>query len=130
MILNDRGEMGFNEAIISMMAVSIVLSLFLVFVATTSISAYDPMDGFNPDSLEVNVKDEVTVSESYMFSCLGIMDIYGLTVIVTVPHFHDDSVRFDIGKQSDLFYSQTYIRILDYDNGRAVPVIIEVIAYA
>ena len=130
MILNDRGEMGFNEAIISMMAVSIVLSLFLVFVATTSISAYDPMDGFNPDSLELDAKDGITVSESYMFSCLGIMDICGLTVIVTIPHFHDDSVRFDIGKQSDLFYSQTYIRILDYDNGRAVPAIIEVIAYA
>ena len=126
---DNHGDLGFAEAMVAMMAVTVVISLYLVFAATTSIAAYDPMDGFDPDALDVRVDDGVRISESYMFTCLGTMDIRGIRVCVSIPYFVDEGSIFTVGSETDLPYSQTYMRVLGYDNGRQVPVIIEVVAY-
>ena len=127
----DRhGEMGFNEAIISMMAVSIILSLFLVFVATSAVTSYDPLEGFDPDALEIEATEDITISHSYLYSCLATMDISGIEVTISVPHFHEEKVVFDAGKITNLQSSRSFMRVIDYLNGRTVPAIIEVVAYA
>jgi len=128
MIPNLHGDMGFNEAIVSMMSVCVIISIYLLFVASSAVASYDPMEGFDPDALEIGVVDDITVSESYMFTCLGTMDIIGITVNISVPHF-DRMSSFSVGSESNLEYSQSYMRMLDYDNGRIIPVYIEVIAY-
>ena len=128
MIPNLHGDMGFNEAIVSMMAVCVVLGLYLLFVASSAVASYDPIEGFDPDALEIEIVDNISVSESYMFTCLGTMDIIGMTVNISVPHF-DRMSSFSVGSESNLEYSQSYLRVVDYDNGRNVPVFIEVIAY-
>jgi len=126
---DSHGDMGFAEAIVSMMAVAAVIGLYLVFAATSSVVAYDPLEGFDADALEAYIADGIEVSESYMFMCLGTMDIRGMSVSVSIPHFDEKGCTFSVGSITDLPYSQTYIRVLDYDNGRKVPAVIEVIAY-
>ncbi len=129
MDFDRHGDMGFNEAIVSTIAVMFVLGLYLVFVASTAVSVFTPVEDFDVDALNVDVSDDWSLSESYLFEYLSITDIRGLSVEIHVPFFDETSCTFSMGMETESVYSQSYVRVLEYENGRSVPVIIRVVAY-
>ena len=129
MDFDRHGDMGFNEAIVSTIAVMFVLGLYLVFVASTAVSVFTPVEDFDVDALNVDVSDDWSLSESYLFEYLSITDIRGLSVELSIPFFDEDIRTFTVGKETDSLYSQSYVRVLEYENGRHVPVIVRVVAF-
>ncbi len=90
MIADCRGDMGFMEAMVSMIAVSVVIGMYVALVATASAAAYSPLEDFDVDSLDADISDGVRVSESYLYMYLGSTDIRGLSVAVSIPYFDED----------------------------------------
>ncbi len=130
MISDLHADMGFMEAMISLMAVIAVLGMYLAFLATSTAAAYDPLEGFDPDSLELDVSNGITVSESYLYGCLGSYDVLGIEVSVSIPYFSDQEQTFLVGSTSGFESTSRYVRVLPYENGRCVPVVIGVVAYS
>jgi hypothetical protein len=129
MIEDARGDMGFMEAIVSLMAVTIVIGLYLAFVATSAAAAYDPMERFDIDSLDVDISDGVSIDVSYLYACIAANDIAGISVTVTVPGFLEDVAEFRVGNVAGLEHSRTFLRVLPFDNGRNIPVVVEVVSF-
>jgi hypothetical protein len=129
MISDRHADMGFMEAMISLMAVIAVLGLYLAFLTTSTVAAYDPMEGFDPDSLNVDVSDGVKIDESYLYVCLGSYDVWGIGVTVSVPYFSEEGQSITVGRTSEITSTKNFVRVLQYENGRCVPVIIGVVAY-
>jgi hypothetical protein len=129
MIRDRRADMGFMEAMISLMTVIAVLGMYLAFLTTSTVAAYDPLEGFDPDSLEVDISDGTSISESYLYGCLGSYDVLGIQVTVTIPYFSDEEQSFLVGRSSEFESSSRYVKVLLYDNGRCVPVVIGVVTY-
>lgn len=129
MIADCRGDMGFMEAMVSMIAVSVVIGMYVALVATASAAAYSPLEDFDVDSLDADISDGVRVSESYLHMYLGSTDIRGLSVAVSIPFFDEDEGSFSVGDTDGDGFSKRYVRVLDYENGRSVPAVIEVAAF-
>ena len=129
MISDRHADMGFMEAMISLMAVIAVLGMYMAFLASSSIAAYDPLEDMDPGSLDVDISDGVKVSESYMYRCLGEFDIVGMQVTVTIPYFSNEEYSFMVGKVSDISSSKRFSEVLEYENGRHIPAVIEVVSY-
>ncbi len=129
MMLNRSGEMGFMEAIISMIAVVSVLGIYFVFVASGSMLSADLTESFDPDSLHINAVDGINIDESYLFIYLAENDLEGVSVSIDIPFFTNDPFEFSIGERSALEYSNRYLTSIDYDNGRVLPAIIDLEVY-
>ena len=126
---NNRGDMGFNEAIVCMVAVSIVLMMYLAFAASTAAESYDTLENFDADSLCTDVSGGISISESYLLNYLASSDIRGISVTVLIPLFDDGGKEFVAGDKGVQNGSRSYLSVLPYDNGRSVPVILKVITY-
>ncbi len=129
MILDSKGDMGFNEAMLSMMVVSLVLGAYLIFISGAAVADYDPIEDFEVDSLNLDTSDGVEISSSYLFICLATMDVSGISVDVIIPGFIEDVYHLEVGECNGSEYSKNYIRVCEYADGRTVPAVIKVVAY-
>ena len=129
MIRNGRGEMGFMESMVSFMAVVIVLGLYLVFAASSSVTALSPLDELDADMLIESTAEGPRISGSYAYLYLFNKGLKGMSVTVSVPYFQDTD-GMTIGDVSGTEYSKRFLLLRGYDNGRTLPVILEVRAFA
>ena len=130
MNIDERGEMSFMEAMVSAITVVTVIGLYLAFVATTNVYVYDPLADFDSNSLEIDMSEgDCSISESYLYMFLLNKDLYGIEVSVRAPFFMESERMFLIGDSEGLVSERTYVRMASFDNGRSVPMILEVVAY-
>lgn len=118
------------EAMVSAMAVVIVLSMYLAFAAASAGASYDPLEDFDPDSLDARIAGGVSISESYPIVYLANNDLDGMSITITVPGYDDRPHTFQIGEADGPMFSSRYTLLLDYDGGRRVPALLEVAAFA
>lgn len=129
MIRNDRGEMGFMEAMVSFTSVMTVLCVYIVFVVSNVGVSYDPLEDFDPGSLELETVDGISCSEPYLFSYMAYKGLIGIQMNISVPGFLEEPFTIVMGNEDGMTFSRDYVLILDYDNGRKVPVMVGVTAF-
>jgi len=129
MIPDRRGEMGFMESLVSMMAVITVVGLYMVFVATSAAATYTPLEDFDTESMDIRLGDGIEMSDSYLYMFLATGKADGISVTVSVPFFSEDSRTVTVGSTDGPEYSEKYLLLLEHSNGRTVPAIAEVRAY-
>jgi len=125
MIKNGRGEMGFMESMVSMMAVVIVIGLYLAFVTTSAITSYSPLEELDPESLVLDSQDGPAVSSSYAYMFLMNKGLKGMEVSISVPWF-SEAKEWCFGDISDTGFSRSFLLLMGSDNGRTLPTIVEV----
>ena len=130
MIRNCHGDMGFMEAMVSSISVMTVLCVYLVFVASNIGAFYDPLEDFDPRSIELETVDGITYSEPYLYSYMEYKALKGILVDVSVLGFSEEPFSIGLGQDEGMEFTRDYVLILDYDNGRKVPVKVEVTAFA
>lgn len=125
MIKDGHGEMGFMESMVSMMAVMIVIGLYLVFVSSTVVTAYSPLEELDPEAMVVDSQEGPAVSYSYAYMFMMKKDLKGLEVSLTVPWYTDTEVSA-FGDLTEAVFEKRYVLMTDLSNGRVVPMILEV----
>lgn len=125
---NHRGEMGFMESMVSMMAVIVVIGLYLVFVTTSVVTAYSPLEDLDPESLIIDSPGGPEISESYAYMFVMNEGLKGMTITLSVPWFFEPK-KMTIGVSSDAEYSQTFLSMTENPNGRMLPAMVEVRAF-
>ncbi|MDR0778881.1 MAG: hypothetical protein LBE48_05555 [Methanomassiliicoccaceae archaeon] len=126
MRLNRRGEGGFIESVIAVMAIIITLTVFLSFLAFST-SQYDEREKEMPMSILDDVKIisgniEADI-EGTMDEIIGRYGYTGMRVILSAASIYDSSVTFSAGKNdSDKIISKNGTIIVRSDDGRSVPV--------
>jgi hypothetical protein len=125
MRFNRRAETGFMEAIISMMAVTMVLSMYLVFVAASA-TGTDGGTGIDIRMLDIDVRDGYSLSEDYIAEFMEVNELSGIQVHVAIPFYDDDGITFVAGIAEGLVETERAITLVDYQDGRRVLAIVEV----
>jgi len=130
MMPDRRGEMGFMEAMVCTIAVCIVLNAFIAFSAADSIPEDSPLGSFDADSVHIDFTERIEVDDEYLARFMISENLFGISISVTVPYFAEEPTIVSVGEQRGLLYRDSYILMADYDNGRHVPIVVEVSAYA
>jgi hypothetical protein len=130
MLSDSRGEMGFMEAMVSILTVTIVISMYLAFAATASATAYEPLSDFDPESLEFEITDSVqpilmTDLDTYIID----KDLRGLRITMAIPYFMEGTVVYQTGDEGGLEHQARYFMLLSAVGGRTLPTILEVEAF-
>lgn len=133
MLSNDRGDFGFMEAMVAMMAVIVVLTAYLGVAASTVTVMIDPTEGVDGTHLTGTVEDGVFVPsygdyiESYAIS----RGLTGISVSVTVPGgFCEVPEPMVIGTIDGEKWSRTVTSTIDAGDGRTIVAVFEVTACA
>jgi len=129
MIKDGRGDMGFMESMLSMMAVVIVIGLYLAFAASSSVGAYSPLDELDPGLLMEGSPEGPVISESYAYMFMFNKGLRGMTVSISSPHF-SDTEEVSIGEITGAEYDRRFLLLEGYGNGRTLPTILEVRVFA
>ena len=125
MIKDGHGEMGFMESMVSMMAVVIVIGLYLVFVATTAVTASSPLEELDPEAMVTESQDGPDISRSYVYMFMMNKGLKGMEVSLTVP-WYKDTEKASFGEFHEAQFAKKYILMTDLQNGRETPMILEV----
>ena len=100
MYADDRGDMGFLESMMAVMAVILVLTAFLGLAVGAAGIASDPTEGLDPDKITGEIVDGefVPAFQDYLEGYLESKDLSGASVTVIVPGaFCETSEPFVIG---------------------------------
>ena len=128
MIRDGRGEMGFMEAMVSFIAVMMVICLYVAFAATSSVSAHSPLGEIDPEQLFEGTADGPRISGAYVCAYAFEKGLKGLKVTATVPTFFGAD-GFAYGEGSGAEYTKRFLLLGEYGNGRVLPTILEVTAF-
>lgn len=125
MLGNRRGDMGFGEAAISVIAVVLVLNA-LVFAVVSFDSGSDP-EGPDFPMLKGHVVDGgfVLDSEDYLRSYFDGNGLSGLVLKVSSPGFMEE-FNFSIGSDTGYERIHSGTGLVNDDEGRSIPVIYRV----
>ncbi len=129
MIGNEHGDMGFMESMVSLMAVVIVVGLYVMFVASTTVSANSPLEELDAELLIEETADGPRISESYAYMYVFNKGLRGISVTMSAPFFQYGD-KITIGEESDAEYRKTFLILEGYGNGRTLPTLLEVRAFA
>ena len=129
MIKDGHGEMGFMESMVSMIAVTIVIGLYLVFVTSTVVTASSPLEELDPEAMVEDSQEGPAVSSSYAYMFMMKKDLKGLEVSLTVP-WYTDTEKSAFGELNEAVFEKRYVLMADLPNGRVAPMILEVRASA
>lgn len=125
MRLNRRAETGFMEAIVSMMAVTLVLSIYLVFVAASVVGTAEG-PGMDIRMLDIDARDGYSLSDDYITEYMEVNELSGIQVSVAIPLYDEEGTVFSSGIAEGLEQTERFIILVDYQDGRRVPAIVEV----
>ncbi len=130
-MMSDRhGEMGFMEAMVCTIAVCIVLNAFIAFSVTGSIPEDSPLGSFDAESVRIDFSDGIGIDDEYLTAFMISEDLFGISASVTVPYFASDPTVVSVGESRGLLCRDSFILMIEYENGRHVPLIMEVSAYS
>lgn len=124
MLNNRKGDMGFGEAAISVIAVVLVLNAFAVAVA-----GHDY--GSDPGKLDFGMLDFSVSDGKFVLDSVGYVESYiqrenldGLELKVSCPLYEDYRCSFGSGTEYNFIYSGT--GVAHDDCGRTIPVVYRV----
>lgn len=133
MISERRGDMGFMEAMVSFMAVALVLTAFTGVLAVTEVDSADPTDGLDPRMFTGTIE-----SRGFVPGFTGYIDRYvdsnglsGASVVVTIPgDYCEEPEAFVIGSMDGMVYGRQIPGTVTDDSGRTLPAMFEVMLCA
>lgn len=129
MDIGRNGDMGFAEAILAFMAVTVVLTAFLGLVAHGHPSLGDPTGTLDESAFTGSVEDGTFVP-SYSDKLGDILDtggFSGICVSVSVPGgFCEVPPPLTEGDMDGRTYTRTFASVISDDNGRSFPAFFEV----
>ena len=129
---DSRGDFGFYESMVAMMAVTMVLAAFLaVAIGSISVSA-DPTEGIDGSMLTGTVEDGVFVPgyEEYVASYMESRGLSGISVSVQIAKFCDEAPLVSYGTFDGETWSRTFTSLVGDEEGRTLVAIFEVTACA
>ena len=111
-----RGDMGFMEAMVAFMAVTVMLTAFMGVLATTTVVTADPTESLDPGEFTGTIESD---------------GFRGAAVTVTVPGgFCPDIETFTVGDMDGMLYSRSIPGLVTDDSGRVLPAVYEVVLCA
>ena len=129
MIMDGRGDIGFMEAMIAMMAVVVVLTAYLGLAAHVASDPMDPTDSLEEAFFTGSVESGRFVPGyvDYVESFLDTSGFSGISVSVSVPGgFCDPPDVLSKGAMDGRMSSRTFMPLVSDDSGRVFPVVLEV----
>jgi len=130
-MMSDRhGEMGFMEAMVCTVAVCIVLNAFIAFSAADSLPEDSALNGFDAESALLDCSDGIVIDDEYLNRFMISGNLSGISVSVGIPYFAEELAVKTVGDLEGLLCRNSFVLMVEYDNGRHVPAIMEVSAYA
>ena len=128
-MMDRRGGMGFVEAMLAVMAVTVVLMMYMSSVATAVLMEADPVSDLDPEQMTAEVVDRrIEVGfEDYLEGFVSEHGINGAAVMVTVPGgFADGPYSTVLGTSAGEVHSRTFSGNIPADHGRTVSAVFEV----
>lgn len=129
MRLDRKGDMGFMEAMVAFMAVTIVLTGYMGVLATTTVDSSDPAGMLDPDRFTGSLEDGVFVPgfTEYLEGFVWSNGYEGASVVVTVPGFCEESGPYLVGTLDGSLFGRTIAGVVSDGYGRTVPAVYEVV---
>lgn len=124
-----RGDIGFSEAIVAVIVVTMGLVAFIGVSSAFVSSHSDPLEGLDPDSFDAEVIDGtiVTYHHDFMKRFVSSSGASGMSITVSVPGgFADSPVTDVVGDRSGGMFTRSYVSAIDTDGGRTVAAVFEV----
>lgn len=130
MRIDRSGDMGFMEAVVAFMAVTVVLTAFMGALVTTTVVTADPTESLDPGEFSGTVESGVFVPgfEDYIRGFVDTKGLAGASVSVTVPGgFCSWSEPFIVGDVDGMLFSRSIHGTVTDDSGRTLPALYEVV---
>lgn len=124
-----RGDIGFLEAMIAMMAVVTVLTAFLGVATHSATIVMDPTDGIDPDMMTGSISDGCFNPgfQGYLEDYADSRGLDGIAVTVLIPGgFCEEPAPVIVGSLDGSLFTRTVTSIVPMDDGRSVTAIFEV----
>ena len=128
-----RGDMGFMEAMVAFMAVTVMLTAFMGVLATTTVVTVDPTESLDPGEFTGTIEPDGFRSgfTEYVSAFVDTHGLRGAAVTVTVPGgFCPDIETFTVGDMDGMLYSRSIPGLVTDDSGRVLPAVYEVVLCA
>lgn len=129
MDIGRRGDMGFAEAIVAFMAVTVVLSAYLGLAVHVQPEVSDPASGLTEDMFTGTVSEGVFVPSytDYLGEYLDTSGCKGISVSVSVPGGFCEAVPpMTAGFMEGQTSTCTFSNMVSDDKGRTFPAFFEV----
>ncbi len=129
MDIGRRGDMGFAEAIIAFMAVTVVLSAYFGLAVHVQLEVSDPASGLSEEMFTGTVSDGVFVPSytDYLGDYLDTSGCKGISVTVSIPGgFCGDVPPSTAGSMDGQTSTRTFSNMVSDDKGRTFPAFFEV----
>lgn len=129
MDIGRRGDMGFAEAIIAFMAVTVVLSAYLGLAVHVQPEVSDPASGLSEEMFTGTVSDGAFVPSytDYLGDYLDTSGCSGISVSVSIPGgFCGDVPPTTAGSMDGQTSTRTFSSMVSDDKGRTFPAFFEV----
>lgn len=133
MDIGRGGDMGFMEAAVAAMAVTIVLCSFLGVLTTVSTDPGNPTDSLDPEGFTGSVESGEFVPgfEGYVTGFVDSRGLRGATVDVVIPGgFCEPPETFTVGDMGGALFSRSIPGTVTDDLGRTLPAVFEVVLCA
>lgn len=133
MRMGRGGDIGFMEATVAAMAVTLVLCSFLGVLTSVTVDPGNPVDSLDPDEFTGTVESRVFVPgfSEYITGFVDSRGLRGATVDVTVPGgFCDPPETFSVGTMDGALFSRSIPGTVEDDMGRTLPAVFEVVLCA
>lgn len=130
MDIGRGGGMGFMEATVAAMAVTLVLCSFLGVLTTISVDPGNPADSLDPEGFSATIESGALVPGfgNYITGFVDSRGLRGATVDVVVPgSFNEPSEVFSVGDMHGALFSRSIPGTVTDDMGRTLPAVYEVV---
>ena len=126
-----RGEMGFAEAMLAVMAVTVVLMMYAGTLSAAVHDGGDPLDALDPDMFRCRVSDGevLTEFEGYLGGYMSSHGLSGITAYVSVPGFADGRA-VGVGGSDGMIHSRSFSIDVPGDRGRTLVAVVAVTAWS
>ncbi len=129
MRLDNKGDIGFPEAMMALMMVIIVLSAFLAFFVFNVVQASEEAPE-NDDFFDTIVIRNGTIEDDfqeYMEDYCLANDCSGMNIRITVPgEILNIEGEYSYGSMDGSLGGARYLRTVQIEDGRLIPMIFEV----
>ena len=129
MISDTRGDLGFTESMLSFMAVTTVLGLYLMSLAYASPLVEDPLSDLDVSEFGIDLSSEEPVSLLHLEEFMAVEGLSGVSILLETFGITDPR-EILAGSVTDSVFRSTFLILSEFEHGRTIPVKVVVTAYA
>lgn len=130
MKMNRKGDIGFPEAIMASMVVTLVLTAFIGMIAMDMVNSEETVPEERMELAEyISVVEGVAVGDltEPMTETMERNDYRGITVRCSMPGtLVECNLEFTVGQMDGDLFSDRYLDIVNTDDGRVLCIVFEV----